>query len=172
MASQQTRNKGDIMITQDQVKELFSYRDGVLIRKTAPANSVNIGDVAGYIGTNGYLRICILGKYYLAHRIIFLMFNGYLPKAIDHIDGDKSNNKVENIRECTTNQNQYNAKLRKDNKSGYKGINLDKRNKMWHARIMVDGKRIHLGYFDDPEVAEKEVRIARIKYHGEFANHG
>lgn len=160
------------MITQKQVTELFEYRDGDLIRKTSPANRVKTGDIAGTLTTNGYIAITISAKIYYAHRLIFLYHHGYLPKEIDHRDENKSNNRIENLRECTRSQNTFNTKLMSTNTSGHKGVGWIKRDKMWEAKIRVNGKIIFLGYFDDKEVAAQVVKIERIKLHKEFANHG
>ena len=109
---------------------------------------------------------------YRAHRLIWLLFHGDLPKQLDHVDGNRQNNKIENLRECTPSQNQHNCKLRSDNKSGIKGVSWDSSKKMWAARLATKGEVSALGCFWDKEVAGQIVRIERLKLHGEFANNG
>lgn len=89
---------------------------------------------------------------------------------VDHINGAGWNNFRSNIRTCTQQQNNCNARKRKDNTSGYPGVYWNKRRQKWVARIGVNGKRKHLGYFDDKEEAEEVYKAACIKYFGEFAN--
>jgi hypothetical protein len=162
------------MITQDQVKELFNYdkRTGDLTWK-APLNcSIKIGAAAGYVDANGYLISQIAGKKYKNHRIIFLYCHGYLPPILDHIDADKLNNRIDNLRVCTLSENSHNANIRKDNKSGIKGVSFSRSSKKWLAQIQVNGKKIYIGLFDSIKCAEKAVRERRSLIHKGFANHG
>lgn len=94
------------------------------------------------------------------------------PKGMqtDHIDGNGLNNQQKNLRICTASQNQMNTGKRKTNTSGFKGVSWDKRNKKWRANIKINGKKIHLGCFDDKLFAYAAYCEACIKYHGEFAN--
>jgi len=161
------------MITQEEVKNLFTYQGGVLYWENKPLGYLLNKRVAGVLSaSSGYLTTCVNATPYLNHRLIFLMFKGYFPDEIDHINGDKSDNRIENLRECTTSQNQFNAKLRKDNTSGIKGVSWDRKSKSWTARIKLNKEKIFLGCFWDKEVAAQIVRIERIRLHGEFANHG
>jgi hypothetical protein len=159
-------------ITQDYVKQLFKYRDGELYWKNSPAHSVRIGQKAGTLKPTGYYQIKIKEKKYLNHRLIFLMYHGYLPKILDHIDGNRANNKIENLREVTLVQNQHNRKINKNNSSGVKGVSWRKLVNKWEVKICVNNKRKHLGFFADLELAELVAQEARNKYHGSFANHG
>lgn len=102
---------------------LFSYVDGVLYWRVKPCHRDPIGMKAGYVDPlRGYAMISYQRKRYYAHRIIYLMHNGYLPKEIDHIDGDKTNNRVENLRACTHTQNGQNKPAQSNNKSGVKNV--------------------------------------------------
>lgn len=98
------------------------------------------------------------------HRIIL-----DVPKGLqtDHKDGDGLNNQRNNLRVCTNSQNQKNKGSYRTNTSGFKGVSFNK--KKWMARISVDGKRIHLGYFLDKVEAYKTYCDACLKYHGEFS---
>jgi len=161
------------MITQEGIKELFDYRDGHLHwKRTAPGRDLDLSKPAGGIQNAGYVFVKIQDKKYRVHRLIFLMQRGYLPKILDHIDGDRTNNKIENLRAADAAQNRYNSKLSKSSTSGIKGVYWHKPVEKWAAEIKVNGKRKRLGFFYDKEVAAQIVRIARLKYHGEFANHG
>ena len=99
------------MITQNKVKELFTYEEGKLLWKVKKAIRTSIGEEAGTINALGYRCISVDNKRYYAHRLIFLFHRGFLPEYIDHIDGDPTNNRLENLRECTRDQNQWNQKV-------------------------------------------------------------
>lgn len=160
------------MITQKRVVELFDYSDGVFIWKKDTFNTM-AGDIAGGLNrASGYWTIGVDGVRYLLHRLIYLYHNGDVPRCLDHIDCDPTNNKIENLRPTTHSQNQCNTKLRSDNKSGIKGVNWREDIRKYRTYVTVKGKRMLLGNFVDINEAEKVVRDARVKYHGPFANHG
>jgi len=159
-------------ITQEILKDLFTYKNDELYWKVRPANRIKIGDIAGCVGNRGYRKIVINGKTYLAHRLIFLYCYGYLPEFLDHIDNNQSNNKLSNLRPATLFQNSFNSKLPKTNNSGVKGVCWNKHVSKWLAQIRHNGKHLYLGLFDDIDVAEQVIRIERVRLHGEFANHG
>jgi len=161
-------------INKELLNQLFNYCDGSLYWKVSPAKRINVGDVAGTINesTGGYRVIKILSKQYLAHRLIFFMFNNYWPDEVDHIDGDITNNRIENLRASTKAQNQWNSKIRKDNTSGVKGVHWSKRKNMWSVRVWKNKKTHYLGYYTDLSDAEKVVKAFRVKCHGEYANDG
>jgi len=91
---------------------------------------------------------------------------------ITYLDGDKLNNKIENLRPATRSQNAYNTKIKKTNISGVKGVNWCKRDKFWIASIKVKGVSKRIGGFKEMKDAVMAMKNARIKLHGEFANHG
>jgi len=152
-------------LDQNQVKSLFDYKDGHLYWKKN-------GKKAGYLRPTGYHSVEVNGKGLMLHRLIWIYHFGKPNAFIDHIDGNKSNNKIENLRLATKNQNSYNKKIHPNNKLGIKGLRLRKDNNKYEARICVDGKRLVLGGFDDLELAELVIFEARDKYHGVYANHG
>ena len=158
--------------TKQDIEELFVYLDGDLYWKNFPDNSKRPFVKAGTNHSSGYRVIKIYGKRYRAHRIIFMMHYGYMPKYIDHIDGDRLNNKIENLRECNHNENMHNRKISSNNTSGIKGIIWHKKRKKWWPQIMVNCKRIKLGMYDDLELAELVITEARDLYHKRFANNG
>jgi hypothetical protein len=156
------------MITQEQLKELFDYNSFNLIWKVK-RQGCNIGDVAGFIRSDGYRRITIFGKKYLAHRLIWIYVYGYYPhKFIDHINRIKDDNRICNLREATNSQNKCNTDKQSNNTSGYKGVCWNKERGKWWASITLNGKRTHLGYFADIDTAAKVREDASIKYFGEF----
>jgi hypothetical protein len=132
-------------------------------------NKGNPGDIAGCL-RNDYITIGINGKRYYAHHLAWFYMKGEWPKEIDHWDTNKSNNKWKNLRLSNRSQNMYNTKLRKDNKSGYKGVSRfrDK----WQTKIWVNKECIYLGIYDTAEEAYKIYCEAAEKYHGEFVNLG
>ena len=97
------------------------------------------------------------------------MFHGYMPKEIDHIDNNPSNNRIENLREATRSEQLCNTKLRKDSTSGIKGVTWDKSRNKWIVSINKDKKTMFRGRFNDLELAQLVAVEARNKYHGDFA---
>ena len=161
------------MITQESLKQLFDYHSNgyFVCKQTGKAVfcSMNKGQ--------RYLRLGINGKPTALHRMIFLNQNGYLPKCLDHIDGNRENNKIENLREVTQQQNCLNSKHKSTSKSPYKNVYLQppiknpkwKRN--WVVSLMVSGKRKYIGSFEDIELADLVAHEARDKFHGQYARH-
>jgi hypothetical protein len=163
------------MITQQKLKELLNYNQdtGIFTWISKSKNKISIGYTAGTKNFYGYIIITLKGKRYRAHRLAWLYVNGKFPKnCIDHINNNPSDNRICNLREATYKENSCNQKLKKNNKSGVKGVTWHKVYKKWQARISVNSKRILLGFFDDLEFAELVINEARQKYHGEYANNG
>jgi len=158
------------ILTQDYLKSIFEYKDGNLYWKIKTLNKIPIGSEAGFVDV--YKRIGINGKIYSCHRLIYLFHYGYLPKFVDHIDNNKLNNKIENLREATVSQNACNQKLKKNNTSGIKSVFWHKNKQKWTVAIKINSKLKNLGYYHDIELAELVAIMAREKYHGNFANHG
>jgi hypothetical protein len=157
-------------ISQKEALELFEYNSfsGALCWKKTLDNRAPKGKQAGYIN-NGYIRIGINRKSYAAHRIIWLIIKGEWPKKqIDHIDGNRSNNKWGNLREATPYENLWNSKKHKNNSSQYKGVYYHKRSHKWIARIRVHPKRIWIGSFSSALLASKAYEKEEKKYHKSF----
>lgn len=163
------------MLKHEDALRLFNYdRDtGILTWKNPPEYSRFIhGSVVGH-KINGYLRVKIYGMQLYVHRIAWLITHNDWPNGvIDHINGDRSDNRISNLRAVTNTQNSWNSKMRKNNSSGVKGVTFNSAANKWVGRIRVDGKRIHVGCFDDIEEAKIAMEDARIKYHGEFSSMG
>jgi hypothetical protein len=160
-----------IEMTKDYAQSLFEYKEGNLYWKVQKAPHVKVGSKVGS-PAHGYETVYVDGKNWRIHRLVFLMHYGYIPKLIDHVNGNRIDNRIENLREANDTQNAYNIRMHKDNKSGIKGVSWDKYKDMWIAKIQANKKRIQLGYFKNIDDAKNAISEARIKLHGEFANHG
>lgn len=158
--------------TQELVRSLFDYKDGSLYWKLKLNTRIVVGSKAGSLDAYGYDCIKIKNKAYKAHRLIWLYFYGEMPKLIDHIDGNRNNNNLENLRKTSFCGNCQNSRKRKDNTSGIKGVNFHKLTKKWAVQISVNKQRKHIGLFEDVELAELVAIEARNLFHKEYANHG
>jgi hypothetical protein len=159
------------MITQEYLKEILTYDEETGIFKWNVSRcNVKIGSTAGKTRKDGYVVIGIDKKHYLSHRLAWVYKYGEFPKRfLDHIDGNPSNNKISNLREANDSENAFNTKIRNDNTSGYKGVDFLKSNNKYRARLRINKKEIHLGLFDDLELAQLVVSEARLKYCKNFA---
>jgi len=159
------------MVTAKCVREFFGYNPitGILFRTKTINSRAQTGTIINTRDKKGYIIVGFANKRYKAHRIIWLLVTGCWPKDhIDHINGDKSDNRWLNLREATNSQNHYNMGPTKLNRSGLKGVGKHADGK-WRAYIKGNGKLIHLGLFDSPEVAHEAYRVAARKFHGKFA---
>jgi len=120
---------------------------------------------------NGYLEGTIDGKPYLAHRVIWYMVHGEWPDQIDHINGNKNQNHLSNLRNVDQRTNGRNQKRSSLNTSGVTGVYWHKTSSKWRSVIKVDGHRKYLGHFDDFNEAVKARKEAEVKY-GFHENHG
>lgn len=121
---------------------------------------------------SGYLHGQVKGQRVVAHRVIWAMAHGVWPtNDIDHIDGNKQNNAVGNLRDVTRAENLRNTPRRKDNSSGITGVRLHKASGRWTAEIQKDGVREHLGYFDTIEEAAAARKVGEVLL-GFHPNHG
>ena len=161
-------------LTAERLRELLRYdpETGIFTAAVARAN-LNAGDIAGCPNAGGYIHIRIDYARYGAHRLAWLWMTGAWPnEKIDHINGDKADNRWCNLREATSAQNCWNRQKASNNTSGFKGVHWHKAHGRWVARIMIDGKRRHLGAFDTPEEAYAAYCNAARRDHCEFANFG
>ena len=154
----------------DRLKRLLSYKEDKLYwRRNKDVPHTVRGKLAGSTEPCGYTRIKLDGKKYRQHRLVYLYHKGYLPEFVDHKDGDPTNDRIDNLRECSRAQNMQNCKLRKDNKSGTTGVCYHPSSGKWRVTVTAN-KRVHyLGRFEDKELAELIASEAREFYHGEFA---
>jgi len=155
-------------LSQTLLHSLFEYKDGNLYWLKPTSRKAKAGNIAGNINKKSR-SIGIYNKNYMAHRLIYLYHHGYMPKLIDHIDGNKYNNAIENLREANTTQNLQNSKLSVANKLGYKNVSYKKDTKKYRVRIVINGKETNFGSFADIELADLVAQEARDKYFGDFA---
>lgn len=163
-------------LTAERLRHLLSYdpESGLFTWKNPQSNRVNVGQVAGTVSgnSNGYVQISIDGKLYHSHRLAWLYMTGEWPAdQIDHANRNRSDNRWSNLRAATRSQNAMNS-FHANNTSGRKGVNWHKKTGKWVAKISVDCKTHHLGYYNDIEDAAVAYKnIARI-LHGKFNNFG
>ena len=151
---------------------LFRYEDGALIRRVTTSYRGISGDRADQDNPKGYRQVHAQRRMHWAHRIIFLMHRGYLPVEVDHRNGIRSDNRIENLRSANSSTNKQNLRIRKDNTSGIKGVCWHKGIGKWMAQCTVNKNYTILGYFDSAADAAKVVQEFRSIHHGEYANHG
>jgi len=121
--------------------------------------------------TKGHLQVGIGKKVYYVHRVIWLMMTGNFPNEIDHINGIRSDNRWENLREVTHQENAKNTGIGRNNTSGFLGVSFNKATGKFSAYLKSDLGRVHLGSFSDPHDANNAVMMAR-KEEGYHQNHG
>lgn len=120
----------------------------------------------------GYLRGAIFDKQYKAHQVCWALAHGAWPSGdIDHIDGDRTNNRASNLRAVGRSENMKNRAMSSNNTSGHMGVGYCKLRKKWKSRIYYEGRCINLGSFENKEAAV-ESRILAEKKYGYHQNHG
>ncbi|HDU1553696.1 TPA: HNH endonuclease [Klebsiella pneumoniae] len=161
------------------LKESFHYAEGQLIWKYRPAshfksphawkstNSRLAGKPAGRVTSEGYVSLCLNGKGQYAHRLIWIYHFGNIPAGmeIDHINHNRLDNRIENLRCVTRAENARNLGQRSTEKRN--GVSWKESRKRWHAQITVGGKSLHIGYFTGLAEATA-ARIQAEKDHGVF----
>lgn len=159
------------MITQQLIADTFEYRDGLLYWKTVthPNKGYLRDKPAGSMHKTGYRHITWMNKVHKAHRLIFMLHHGYVPPEIDHINNDRADNRIENLRAATRSENQCNRHTLSSNTSGYAGVSWHKKSKAWVVRVMKNGKTVVNQYFKDLELAGLFATEARNLYHGTYA---
>jgi hypothetical protein len=167
-------NKG---VPVEELRRRYHYDGERLIHAIRPSKNVRAGDFADTtINSHGYRHACMTTdgtyKIFYAHRIIFAWVHGHWPaNQIDHIDGNKLNNRIENLREVSNAGNARNQKRRSTNTSGHTGIYWHNHANKWAAQITVDGRRMRLGYFHSKSDAIAVRKAAEVE-HGFHENHG
>lgn len=161
------------MLSIQRLKELFHYdaETGIFTRLKTAGGMVT-GSIAGSLNPMGYLRVSIDHERYLCHRLAWLYSYGSWPEhEIDHINGIRTDNRLCNLRDVPHCINQLNKLAPKNNTSGVKGVYWNKKDKRWHARCSIDGKKYHIGNFTDLNEARAVVVAARERMHGKHAVH-
>lgn len=160
-------------LTLARLKELLHY-DPKTGQFTWLANRSRIAKIGAFAGTDhsdGYTVIGIAGRVYKAHRLAWFYVHGEWPSdQVDHINHDRKDNRIANLRLADNSKNQANSRARKTNKSGLKGVYWNKSIKKWHAQIYAQGRKRHLGFFKTPQAAHSAYSDAAVAFHGEYAN--
>lgn len=159
--------KNDIIPINIDIEDLksqlhYDFETGIFTRKST-------GKKLTTCNTKGYIQIKINRKTYQAHRLAWFYVHGQMPLTfVDHINGKRNDNRIENIRLCNKNQNGVNSGLTSRNTSGYKGVCWHKKKERWIAASKLNGKLIHIGTFIKKEDAiASYVNFCKIN-HGEF----
>jgi hypothetical protein len=150
------------------LNDYLVYNEGKLFWKVDKGKRYLKGQEAGY-DHSGYRRVKIDNKQYLTHQLVWFLHHGYFPKMLDHINGDKKDNRLENLREVAGSQNKMNTALYRNSTTGIKGLTFCPVSGKFKARISVNNKRLFLGSFEDKELAELVLEEARDKFHGQYA---
>jgi hypothetical protein len=161
----------------EDLHRMFRYdpETGVLYWRARPDddrwNRVFADKPAGGVDGKGYVRIRTEGNNWNAHRVVWKMVHGCEPEFVDHINGDRADNRIENLRSVTKLENARNAKRGRNNKSGTNGVHWVNREQRWRACIYVDGKKVSLGDYVEKADAVAARERANREY-GYHENHG
>ncbi len=158
------------------IEDVLSYDPETgIIKWKINKSRARAGEVAGCLSKNGYLvagvrlNRGVTGKLYYVHRLAWYLHYGKWPNLfIDHINGDKTDNRIANLREVTRSQNGHNRGPNKNNQSGYKGVSWVKATQRWTARLTVDRNVVVLGEFCDKDIAMLVLEEARERLVGKF----
>ncbi len=153
--------------------QLIKYNPltGVMTWKTSGRGKKE-GGVVGSVKSDGYIGIgsSINGSFKLlkGHRVAWYIYYKELPNVIDHVNGDRKDNRISNLRSCTQQENSRNQKKRINSKSKYKGVSWAKNMCKWQSKICVNNRSIHLGYFNSEREASEVYEYNAIKLFKEF----
>jgi hypothetical protein len=138
------------------LRELLSYNpeSGELRWKVKRGRTTGVNSIAGSVDRKGYLAVKVSGETYRAHRICWALYYGEDPELnIDHINGQRSDNHIANLRLATISENNYNIGMKSNNTSGHRGVSYRNDTKKWRAYITIDGQKKWLGVYDCVEEA-------------------
>lgn len=146
-------------LDKDTLNEMFRYENGKLYRRFGISGQSK-GSLAGCKNDNGYIVVSISNKSHKAHRLIYIMHYGHIPQRlqIDHINGVRDDNRIENLRPVTSQENKF-------NKKDIKGYTFCKRSKKYISQIKRDGKVKYLGSFHNKEEAREAYLLAKKSLH-------
>jgi hypothetical protein len=161
-----------IEFLQSELKEIFKYdSDSGKFVWNIVTGKVKVGTPAGTLNkTTGYWKVNYKLRPYYLHRLAWLYVYGEIPndKFIDHVDGDKSNNRILNLRLCTDSQNKKNVGILSNNTSGYKGVSWHKASMKWRVSAWLNDKQYHIGVYQSKEEAIAAYKKFCVDNHEEF----
>lgn len=156
-------------VTLERVRELLDYdrASGQFRWRAHRSSRVRAGSLAGNVSQYGYRQICIDGKSYRAHRLVWLWETGqWAPEMLDHANGQRDDNRFGNLRTCSQSQNLQNKRSKRGSTSKYTGVSFDKARGKWLASIKPPGgKLIGIGRFGTEGEAASAYAAAKAKYH-------
>lgn len=155
-------------LTADYVRSILDYqiKTGALLWAVAKGRRVRAGCVAGYLNSTGYVYVKIDGRLYLAHRLVWLIHHNKWPEdQIDHINRDKADNRIENLRAATNAENHQNKASCVNSSSRFVGVSWESRTGKWQAQITTNGNRKYLGSFSTEDLAAAAYADAKSKLH-------
>ena len=156
-------------LTAEKLRELLHYdqETGIFTWKVRTAKCVKVGCVAGSPNGLGYLQITVLSRRYKAHRLAWLYVYGSWPTdQIDHINRNRTDNRISNLRDVSHKQNHQNKSKPSNNTSGHPGVYWHRWASKWLAQIKHNQKMIHLGCYDTIEEAIAARKAGELKYWG------
>ena len=173
LARQRTARVAKPRPTIEELREYLDYdpETGTLTWKKRPGFRVQQGQLAGVTARNsyGYKQIRLRGHALLVHRVVFALHHGRWPTpCCDHIDGNRLNNRADNLRECSLSENQHNRGVPGNSTTGVKGV---RRLSGGYLATVVMSRRAHTKWFRRLEDAAAYVKQLREQLHGEFARH-
>ncbi len=159
-------------LTVDQLRDVLNYdhTTGAFVWAKPTGRRVKVGSRAGAKNADGYISIRVFRKNYLAHRLAYLYVNGVWPSSfIDHANGVRDDNRIENLRLASMVENNRNTKNRATNTSGYKGVTFNKNSGRWVARVKINKKYVFRGAYATAKEAGEAYQEFAVKAFGEFA---
>lgn len=156
------------MLDKALIRSIFRYDDGKMLYRIKYNRNCLVGDPAGTISGRGYLTARVNKVKVYLHRLVWVYHNGDTELCIDHINGIKSDNRIENLRTCTYSQNSANTKPHTGSTSKYKGVSIEGKGK-WQVHISAKGVKHYLGIFTNEIDAAKAYNKKATEIHGDFA---
>jgi hypothetical protein len=160
----------------EEFKTIEGYDNYEVSNKGNVRNKKTNKFIKTFITIHGYFKICLcknrIKKTFTVHKLVAIAFilNPENKENIDHIDNNRLNNNAVNLRWCSNQENCRNRLISCKNKTGFKGVMFYERTKKWKAQITIDGRNIHLGYFDSLEAAKEVRQLKANQVFGIFTN--
>lgn len=159
-------------VNKERILELFEVdlERGLLINRKSRGRAKK-GKEAGYNNSEGYRVVRIDYEDYYTHRILWLLKHGTWPDQVDHVNGIKGDNRIENLREASNSDNSCNKPAPNTNTSGFKGVSFHPHSGLWFAYACKDKVRVSAGYHKTAEAAGEAAKKLRESLHKQFTNH-